>query len=94
MAESVLAEEQIVWRDLDGEVVILNLESGIYFGLEGSGNDIWRLLAQGCSRTQIVEQLSADYEVSPEQARTDLDRFLAELSAKGLVIAAPVTSDD
>jgi hypothetical protein len=93
MAEIELAEEQIVWRDLDGEVVILNLESGIYFGLEGTGNDIWRLLAQGCSRAQLAKQLSADYEVSLEQVNADIDRFLAELHAKGLVSAAPVKSD-
>lgn len=91
--EIELAEEQIVWRDLDGEVVILNLESGIYFGLEGTGNDIWRLLAEGRSQAEIAEQLSARYEVSPQQARADVARFVAELCAKGLATTAPATPE-
>lgn len=80
-----ILDQDVVWRDLEGEVVILNLATATYFGLEGIGNDIWRYLAEHQSTDQLVETLCAEYDVSPDEMRADLDRFLRELSEKGLV---------
>jgi coenzyme PQQ synthesis protein D (PqqD) len=49
--------ENIVFRDLAGEAVILNLGTGMYLGLKAVGTQIWRLISEECSSEQIVATL-------------------------------------
>lgn len=53
----------IVFRDLAGEAVILNLATGTYFGLDEVGTRIWHLLTQHGSTDQIIPALLAEYAV-------------------------------
>jgi hypothetical protein len=80
-----ILDQDVVWRDLEGEVVILNLATATYFGLEGVGNDIWRYLAEHRSTDNLVETLCGAYDVAPNELQRDLDRFIGELSEKGLI---------
>lgn len=77
--------ESVVTAELDGEAVLLNVETGTYFGLDRIGSDIWRYLEQGSTESQIAEQLMRDYEVDEAMLRVDLAEFLVLLESKGLV---------
>lgn len=55
--------EDIVFRDLAGEAVILNLGTGMYFGLNVVGTKIWRLISEECSSGQIVATLLEEDEI-------------------------------
>jgi hypothetical protein len=81
----------VLFQELEGEAVLLNLETGRYYSLNAVGARIWKLLAAGHSPPSITQQLVAAYEVSPEQAAGDVDRLLADLRAHQLVevVAAP-----
>jgi hypothetical protein len=83
-----ILDRDVVWRDLEGEVVILNLATATYFGLEGIGNEIWRFLAEHRSTEHLVETLCGTFDVTPEQLQRDLDTFIAELAGKGLIKVA------
>jgi len=83
-----ILDQDVVWRDLEGEVVILNLATATYFGLEGVGNEIWRFLAEHRSTEHLVETLCDTFDVTPEQLQRDLDSFIAELAEKGLIKVA------
>lgn len=74
-----------MWREFGGEVVILELESQHYFGLTGSGNDIWQMIAEYGSSDEIIERLRAKYDVDPENLRADFENFVQELTTKGMV---------
>jgi len=50
----VTIPDDVVFRDLAGEAVILNLASGIYFGLNEVGTRMWNLLAEHGSTEQIL----------------------------------------
>jgi hypothetical protein len=80
--------ESVVYAELGDELVLLNVETGTYFGLDGIGAKIWTLLAEGLSIEGIVGRLLAEYDVQAEQLRTDASEFLNALIAKGLVRAA------
>ncbi len=80
--------DSVVYAELDGEAVLLNVETGIYFGLNGIATEIWKQLQQGASMNEIVERLLDEYEVEPAQLRADVDEFLTALTARGLVRAA------
>jgi len=75
----------VTWRELGGDVVILNVETGVYFGLDGSGGVIWRELVEHGSVEKTLESLKRQFDVEPGELRRDLDDLLARLVDKGLV---------
>jgi hypothetical protein len=76
--------------DLADETVILNIESGIYYGLNNVGTYIWKLLQEPRTFAQIKNQILADYDVDSEKCQQEVMQLLADLIAKGLVdINAP-----
>ena len=81
--------DDLVARDFNGQVVILNLESGTYFGLEHLGARIWALLQQGGPLRRVFEELHQEYDVSPDTLERDLLRLVGELRTKGLVSVSP-----
>jgi Coenzyme PQQ synthesis protein D (PqqD) len=77
----------VVFRDLDGEAVILDLESGTYFGLNQVGTRIWQLIGEGHDQPRIVEIISAEYEADRTTIAQDVSRLLAELQNRRLILA-------
>lgn len=78
----------VVARQLSGETVILDLEKGMYFGLNAVGTRIWELLEQGQTLRQICESLVTEYEVAHSDLERDALSLAAELAARGLITAA------
>ena len=83
--------EGIVHRNLAGELVLLNLNSGIYFGLDPVGTRIWHLLETGQTLSQVLSLLLEEYTVPEAQGRQDLERFIAQMREKGLIAIAHET---
>jgi hypothetical protein len=77
--------DNVVFRELEGEAVILNLETGTYFGLNEVGTRIWALIQEHRSLGRVFEAMRAEYGVSPDVLKSDLLRLVEELQAKGLV---------
>ncbi len=77
-----------VFRELDGEAVILNLDTGIYFGLNAVGTAIWQLVEQLCQAGAVADALTHRYDVTRERAHDDIIALMTQLVAKGL--AEPV----
>jgi len=77
--------DDIVFRDLAGEAVILNFTTGTYFGLNEVGTHIWHLLAEHGSTEKVIESILAEYEVDDARFRHDLDDLLHVLADKGLI---------
>ena len=70
---------------IDGEAVLVDLRSGTYFGLDEIGTAIWHRLRDVSTGAAIAEDLVRHYDVSIEQLCCDIERFLRELHARGLV---------
>jgi len=79
--------DDVVFRDLAGEAVLLNLATGMYFGLNEVGTRIWHLIADHGSTDEIIESILAEYEVDEAQLRKDVDALIQQLLDKGLVRA-------
>lgn len=77
--------EDVLFRDLGGEAVILNLKSGKYYGLDEVGARMWALLTQHGQVAPAYQALLDEYDVTAEQLRPDLYRFVDELAAHGLL---------
>jgi len=79
--------ESVVFRELDAEAVLLDLESGVYFGLDAVGTRVWTLLLEHGTPEQVCARMLEEYDVSPEILREDVLRLVGELAGKGLVVA-------
>jgi hypothetical protein len=75
--------------DLEGEAAILNLKSGIYYGLDKVGAAVWNLIAQPTAVRNILQALLVRFDVAAERCEHDLLALLSEMSERGLVQVVP-----
>ncbi len=81
----VSASEAQVSSELSGEAIILDLKSGVYYGLNEVGASIWNLIQQPKTVAEIQDAILAEYEVESEKCDRDVLVLLQDLAAKGLV---------
>ena len=74
-----------LYRDLQGEGILLQLETGQYFGLDAVAHRMWQLMVELGDLDQVQEALVAEYNVAPQTLASDLDHFTAQLVEKKLV---------
>ena len=85
-ASIVTAVKDHVSCDLDGEAVILNVTSGVYYGLNAVGARIWALLQEKPRSIEQLRQVLLDeYDVDAERSEAQLFALLDELESKGLI---------
>ena len=77
---------QVMSRLVGDETVLLDLKSGIYFGLDGVGKRIWESVAEGNNLSQAAAIIVAEYDVDEKQAQTDVIEFASDLVTRGLLV--------
>ena len=75
----------IVHEAIEGEVVIINLENGNYYSLDGIGASIWDSIGKGESVGEIVGLLDFRYQADDTPIEQSVEQFLAELEQDDLV---------
>ena len=75
----------VIFQKVGEEIVFLNLDTGIYFGLDPIGSRIWALLVEKEALQAVFESMKEEYEVAPEELQQDILRLVQELQAKRLV---------
>ncbi len=84
LRDSIVIPEDVLFRELDGEAVLLNLKTGTYFGLDAVGTRMWQLIAEQSSLARVVDSLAAEYDVDRGVLETDLLELGRQLCAGGL----------
>jgi Coenzyme PQQ synthesis protein D (PqqD) len=82
---TVVAAKNQVSSELAGEAVILNIDRGVYFGLDEIGARVWSLIQQPKTVSAVRDALVQEYEVSPQLCEQDLLSLIANLANEGLV---------
>jgi hypothetical protein len=77
--------QSVAWRDVNDEVVILNLKSGEYYTLNDVGQFIWKSAMEGKSIQAIQQAIIETFNVPAEQAIKDLHGFLAGMIKEGML---------
>jgi orotate phosphoribosyltransferase-like protein len=80
-----LRGEGLSWREIDDEVVALDMETATYLSANASGRLLWRALVAGATREELVSSLVDEFEIDAGRAAADVDTFIAELSRRGLL---------
>jgi hypothetical protein len=78
--------DEIIWRKLDDNAVIVTPSSGEVRVLNDTGTVIWLMLTENQPVANIVTRLVNHYHVTPKQAQQDVVLFLQELHERGLVL--------
>jgi hypothetical protein len=78
---------QVTHETLDGEVVIINLDTGIYYSTNGIGAAIWRLLDTGVSVEQIVSTMTKCYTGDPQEIETEVKTLVDKFQQESLIVA-------
>jgi hypothetical protein len=73
-------------RVLDGEAIMIHLETGRYFSAEGVAAILWHLLDSGVPFGDIVARVADRFGLPLDRAREDVDRFVAELVREELLV--------
>ncbi len=85
LASVVKIPDQVTYREISGEVVLLNLESGKYYGLDDVGARMYILLAELGSLEAAFQTLLAEYEVESGMLERDLIALVDDLAKQGLL---------
>lgn len=73
------------WRDVEQELVVLDLGSGVYFTLNGSARTLWLALDTGSTVGGLCELLTEGYGIERERASADVAAFLIDLENRGFI---------
>ncbi len=80
----------LVAADLADAALLLDVDSGYFFQMNPTASEIWRRLSEPCTFAELCTSLAREYGVEPDSLTDDVQHFVAELSAKGLLT---VTAD-
>lgn len=78
----------LMTADMNGSAVMMDIMTGKYYNLGSVGGRIWELLEEPMTVTALVGKLTAEYDVSPDRCRADIEPFLTKLLAQGLLLEA------
>lgn len=81
----ITVPESVLFRDLDGEAVLLETGSGRYYGLNEVGTRMWALIQAHGEIGAVCRALLAEYDVPEDRLREDLEGFVEILAARGLL---------
>ena len=80
-----LRENDLVWREIDGETVLLDLATSKYLVTNRTGTFVLGLLATQQDHDSLISALAERFEISTEVATADVDAFLATLRDRNLL---------
>jgi len=72
--------------DMDEEIVLVNIERGMYYGLEKSARLIWNILEESIQFNELCNRLAACYNVSPVMIEADVRPFIEDMANSGIII--------
>jgi hypothetical protein len=88
-ATIVKRSDRQVACNLNGEVALLHLDKGLYFGLQNVGAHIWDALQEPRSVDEIIATVLTHFDVAPEICRADVLKFLVSLQEAGMIEVLP-----
>lgn len=84
-----ITNPKTVAQRVAGALIVLQIETGQYYSLEGVGERIWELVSQGKTLGMVAQSLSAEYDAPLEQILQDVVELTEELSREKLLLDAP-----
>jgi len=84
-AAIVSRSPSILTAEVDGEIVMMSIEQGRYFGLDHIGSDIWKRIEPPCTFATLIDGLAADYEADRTTIVTEVQSLLDHMAKHDIV---------
>lgn len=84
--ETLTAAPDVIYRDIGGEAVLLNLKTGKYYGLNAVGLRIWQLVLENGDLEEVARVMLDEFDVSFDQLQFDINRLVSSLEENGLLV--------
>ena len=84
----VQIQDGVLFQELQGEAVLLNLKTGVYLGLNQIGTRIWQLLQEDGALSRVLEVMLQEYDVTQETLAQDLLNLVGQMEKQGLLAEA------
>jgi hypothetical protein len=81
----ITRSQELLTSEVDGEVVMMNIEGGKYYGINSVGAEIWRLMENPVSVSNICSELVKTFEIDNQTCESEVLTFLASLEAESLL---------
>ena len=85
LTTQVVRPADSIFADSGGEIVMMNLETSSYYGLDPVGSRVWELLAEPTTAAEIAAKLQEEYDVDEETSQRDVMALLQDLVDEKLV---------
>lgn len=85
--------ESVVLQAIRDDLVLVNLENGIYYSLIGSAAFIFSVLDSGCPQEELIGLLSSSYSEDLLSFKTDIDSFVQQLLGDSLLVTGVGSSN-
>jgi len=89
MSSRIARSDGVICAAVDGEVVALNIEKGVCYGLDAIGSEVWDLIAEPRSIADICQTLRSRYRVEQAVCESDVLALIADLRDEGLAMLLP-----
>jgi hypothetical protein len=86
MNRTIRPNPDVVYQELEDEIVLVHLHTNRIFSLNATGARLWKLLDAGHDRDEIHAQMTREYTVDADVLAGEIDRLLAGLKAAGLIL--------
>jgi len=80
--------DEYLHHEVDNEMVMMNVNSGLYVSLNETGKSIWLILKEPKSVDEVIENLASEYNVTAEQCEKDTLPFIEKLLDKKILVKA------
>ncbi len=78
-------KNKVYWRKVEDETVILNIDSGFYYTLDGAGSTIWNMIINNKNKDQIVSNIANEYEIDDRTVKKDIETLFKNLEKEDLI---------
>lgn len=85
----ITRDESVLAAEIDGEIVLMSVTEGRYFGLNKVGSDIWKRLATPQCFGELCSALLSEYDAAPETISAEVEALLIRMSERQLVSLLP-----
>ena len=82
-----IRENDLMWQEVEGELIVLDADSSMYLRVAGAGLSLWPLLTAGADRATLVQHLVTSFGIDAARAGADVDEFLQGLRDRHLLVA-------
>ena len=77
----------VLFQELQGDAVLLDMKSGVYFGLDRVGTRMWQLMGELKPLSAVIETMMNEFEVSESRCTEDVLELARKLAEQGLLSA-------